>query len=180
MNPRTLPNSIARPGAMCSFRPRFGQPMKRANSKMRGNPLYQPVDASVTPRFAGIATFMRTARRDIAPDLDVALVGVPFDIGVNYRAGARQGPAAVREASRFSRRVHPTSGISPHAMCNVAHVGDATVNPLDFHRSLEMIQEFYAAIEAVGATPITIGGDHTVPLPILRAIARQKPVGIVQ
>ena len=118
---------------------------------MSGNPSYQPVDASVTPRFAGIATFMRTARHDITPDLDIALVGVPFDIGVNYRAGARQGPAAVREAS-----------------------------PLDFERSLRMIEEFYAAIHGVRARPITIGGDHTVPLPILRAIARQRPVGIVQ
>jgi guanidinopropionase len=147
---------------------------------MSGNPLYQPVDASVTPRFAGVATFMRTARRDIAPDLDIALVGVPFDLGVNYRAGARQGPAAVREASRLIRRVHPTSGISPYDICNVADVGDAPVNPLDFQRSLEMIQTFYAEIDAVGATPITIGGDHTVPLPILRAIARRKSVGIVQ
>ena len=147
---------------------------------MSGNPSYQPVDASVTPRFAGIATFMRTARHDITPDLDIALVGVPFDIGVNYRAGARQGPAAVREASRLIRRVHPTSGISPYDICNVADVGDAPVNPLDFERSLRMIEEFYAAIHGVRARPITIGGDHTVPLPILRAIARQRPVGIVQ
>ena len=147
---------------------------------MSGNPSYQPVDASVTPRFAGIATFMRTARHDITPDLDIALVGVPFDIGVNYRAGARQGPAAVREASRLIRRVHPTSGISPYDICNVADIGDAPVNPLDFERSLRMIEEFYAAIHGVRARPITIGGDHTVPLPILRAIARQRPVGIVQ
>jgi guanidinopropionase len=165
---------------MCSFRQRFGQPMKRANSRMTGNPLYQPVDASVSPRFAGIATFMRTARHDVTPDLDIALVGVPFDIGVNYRAGARQGPAAVREASRLIRRVHPVSGISPYDICNVADVGDAPVNPLDFERSLAMIEEFYAAIHKVKARPITIGGDHTVPLPILRAIARQKPVGMVQ
>jgi guanidinopropionase len=154
--------------------------MKRANFEMSRNLLYQPVDASMTPRFAGIATFMRTPRLDVTPDLDIALVGVPFDIGVNYRAGARQGPAAVREASRLIRRVHPVSGISPYDICNVADVGDAPVNPLDFERSLAMIEEFYAAIHRVGARPITIGGDHTVPLPILRAIARQEPVGMVQ
>ena len=65
---------------------------------MKKDPRFQPVDASVMPRFAGIATFMRTQHHDVSPDLDIALVGVPFDIGVNYRAGARQGPSAVREA----------------------------------------------------------------------------------
>jgi guanidinopropionase len=147
---------------------------------MRKDPRFQPVDATVTPRFAGIATFMRTQRHDISDDLDVALVGVPFDIGVNYRSGARQGPAAVREASRLIRRVHSTSGIAPYDICNVADVGDAPVNPIDFARSIAMIEVFFKRIHAAGALPISIGGDHTVPLPILRAIAKGNPVGIVQ
>ncbi len=147
---------------------------------MKKDPRFQPVDASVTPRFAGIATFMRTQRHDISDDLDVALVGVPFDIGVNYRSGARQGPAAVREASRLIRRVHPTSGIAPYDICNVADIGDAPVNPIDFARSIAMIEGFFKHLHAAGAVPIAIGGDHTVPLPILRAIAKGNPVGIVQ
>lgn len=147
---------------------------------MKKDPRFQPVDAAVTPRFAGIATFMRTQRHDISKDLDIALVGVPFDIGVNYRAGARQGPAAVREASRLIRRVHPTSGIAPYDLCNVADVGDAPVNPLDFAKSIDMIEAFFADIHRAGAVPISIGGDHTVPLPILRAIAKDGPVGVVQ
>jgi len=147
---------------------------------MKKDPRFQPVDATVTPRFAGIATFMRTQRHDISGDLDVALVGVPFDIGVNYRSGARQGPAAVREASRLIRRVHSTSGIAPYDICNVADVGDAPVNPIDFARSIAMIESFFKRVHAVGALPISIGGDHTVPLPILRAIAKGNPVGIVQ
>lgn len=147
---------------------------------MKKDPRFQPVDASVTPRFAGIATFMRTQRHDISGDLDVALVGIPFDIGVNYRSGARQGPAAVREASRLIRRVHSTSGIAPYDICNVADVGDAPVNPIDFARSIAMIESFFKRLHAVGALPISIGGDHTVPLPILRAIAKGNPVGIVQ
>jgi guanidinopropionase len=145
---------------------------------MKKDPRFQPVDAAVTPRFAGIATFMRTQRHDVSPDLDVALVGVPFDIGVNYRAGARQGPSAVREASRLIRRVHSTSGIAPYDICNVADVGDAPVNPIDLARSIAMIEEFFARIHGAGALPLAIGGDHTVPLPILRAIARERPVGI--
>jgi guanidinopropionase len=147
---------------------------------MNQDPRFQPVDAAVTPRFSGIATFMRTQRHDISPDVDIALVGVPFDIGVNFRPGARQGPAAVREASRLIRRIHPTSGIAPYDICNVADVGDAPVNPIDLARSLEMIEAFFARIHAAGALPISIGGDHTIPLPILRAIAKETPVGIVQ
>jgi guanidinopropionase len=147
---------------------------------MKKDPRFQPVDAAVTPRFAGLATFMRTQRHDISKDIDIALVGVPFDIGVNYRTGARQGPAAVREASRLIRRVHPSSGIAPYDLCNVADVGDAPVNPIDLMKSIAMIESFFARLHAAGAAPISIGGDHTVPLPILRAIAKDRPVGIVQ
>ncbi len=145
---------------------------------MKKDPRFQPVDAAVTPRFAGIATFMRTQRAEVTPDLDIALVGVPFDIGVNYRAGARQGPAAVREASRLIRRVHNVSGIAPYDLCNVADVGDAPVNPIDLMRSIGMIEGFFAKIHAAGALPLSVGGDHTVPLPILRAVAKTEPVGI--
>ena len=146
----------------------------------KNNAAFQPVDAAVTPRFSGIATFMRTQARPITPELDIALVGVPFDIGVNYLSGARQGPAAVREASRIIRRVHQSSGIAPYDICNVADVGDAPMSPLDFDGSLKSIEGFFASIHKAGATPISIGGDHTVPLPILRAIAKKEPVGIVQ
>ena len=147
---------------------------------MKKDPRFQPVDAALTPRFAGIATFMRTQRHEISPEVEVALVGVPFDIGVNYRPGARQGPAAVCEASRLIRRIHPTSGIAPYDICNVADVGDAPVNPLDFSRSIDMIEAFFHRLHGAGAVPISIGGDHTIPLPILRAIAKERPVGIVQ
>jgi guanidinopropionase len=121
---------------------------------------------------------MRTQRHDVSPDLDIALVGVPFDLGVNYRSGSRQGPAAVREASRLIRRVHNVSGIAPYDICNVADVGDAPVNPIDLLRSIDMIEDFFARIHTAGALPLTIGGDHTVPLPILRAVAKHRPVGI--
>ncbi len=148
---------------------------------MKRDPRFQPVDAAITPRFSGISTFMRTQRHDVSPDVDIALVGVPFDIGVNYRAGARQGPSSVREASRLIRRVHPTSGIAPYDNCNVADVGDAPVNPIDLMKSMASIEAFYAGIAKAGALPLSIGGDHTVPLPILRGIVKKGgPVGVVQ
>lgn len=147
---------------------------------MKDDPRFQPFDAAQIPRFADIATFMRTRRLEISDEIDIALLGVPFDMGVNFRSGARQGPAAVREASRIIRQVHPTSGIAPFRLCNVADVGDAPVNALDPAGSIGMIQSLLDQVDTAGAVPIAIGGDHTVPLPILRAIARDRPVGIVQ
>jgi guanidinopropionase len=146
---------------------------------MKNNPRFQPFDAATTPRFSDIATFLRTPRMDLNPDVDVALVGVPFDMGVNYRSGARHGPAAVREASRLIRQIHPTSGIAPFRLCNVADIGDATVNALDPAGSIDSIERFFGEIHKVGALPLAVGGDHTIPLPILRAIARGRPVGLV-
>ena len=147
---------------------------------MRNDPRFQPFDATKKPRFADIATFMRTVRCDVSRDIDIAIAGVPFDMGVNFRSGARQGPAAVREASRIIRQIHPTSGIAPFRLCNVADVGDATVNALDPAASIGMIEAFFCEIHAADALPLTVGGDHTVPLPILRAIAKDRPVGLVQ
>lgn len=146
---------------------------------MRNDPRFQPADAAKVPRFADVATFMRSRRLDITKDLDVALVGVPFDMGVNFRTGARQGPSAVREASRIIRQVHPTTNVAPFRLCNVADVGDAPVNALDAAKSIGMIEQYFAEIHAVGAAPVAVGGDHTIPLPILRAIAKKRPVGCV-
>jgi len=147
---------------------------------MAHDPRFQPFDASLTPRFSDIATFLRARRMDISAEIDIALIGVPFDMGVNFRSGARHGPAAVREASRIIRQIHPTSGIAPFRLCNVADVGDATVNALDAAASIDLIAQSIRRIVDAGAVPIAIGGDHTVPLPILRVIARDRPVGVVQ
>ena len=146
---------------------------------MPGHPDFQPVDPAVVPRFADIATFMRTRRHEISDAVDVGLVGVPFDIGLNYRSGARQGPAGVREASRVIRRVHPSSLVRPFEICNVADLGDAPVNPMSKDRSIEMIEAFFAELRRHDITPIAIGGDHTIPLPILRALAADRPVGVL-
>jgi guanidinopropionase len=140
---------------------------------------YQPVDPSVIPRFAGHATFMRTVIGEIIDEVDVGLVGVPFDLGLNHRTGARHGPAGVREMSRMIRRVHPTSGIRPFETCNVADLGDAPINPMSKDKSIDMIEGFFRQMKAANIVPIACGGDHTIPLPILRALAADEPVGIL-
>lgn len=151
---------------------------------MAPDPRFQPVDAAVTPRFADIATFMRTRRHEASGDVDIGLVGVPFDLGVNYRTGCREGPAAVRQASRIIRRVHPVSGVNPYEVCNVADLGDAPVNPLDKDDSIRRIEDFFAGLQDAGIRPVAIGGDHTIPTPILRGLVGGSsslgPVGILQ
>lgn len=146
---------------------------------MKDNPDFQPADPAVVPRFADVATFLRARRRDADDMVDIGLVGVPFDLGMNYRGGARQGPAGVREASRVIRRVHPTSGTAPFRLCNVADIGDAPVNPMNKDKSVDMIAEFFADLHEKSITPIAVGGDHTIPLPILRGIASHRPVGVL-
>jgi guanidinopropionase len=139
----------------------------------------QPVDASIIPRFAGAATFMRLPSVTSAIGLDVALVGVPFDGGTTNRAGARQGPREVRNQSTLIRRTHHASGLSPYDRISVADVGDAPTNPFSIQDSLNLIEGFFTEIKKNNAVPIAVGGDHLVTLPILRALARDRPVGLI-
>ncbi len=141
---------------------------------------FRPVDATKVPRFADVATFMRVPRHEISAEIDIGLIGVPFDLGLNYRSGPRDAPAAVRAASRLIRLVHPVTGVKPYDLCNVADLGDAPINPMSKNISLDLIQGFYEDIHDAGIRPISVGGDHTVPLPVLRALAKDRPVGILQ
>ena len=139
----------------------------------------RPIDSAVVPRFAEAATFMRTpAVRDPA-GLDIALAGVPFDLGSTNRAGPRHGPAQIRDMSRLIRQVNASSNIAPFEICRVADVGDAPVNPLDLMDSVDRITGFFADLHAKGVVPVSVGGDHTVTLPILRGIVTDGPVGCV-
>jgi guanidinopropionase len=140
----------------------------------------RPADPSISPRFGDVATLLRAPRVAPGAGIDIALVGVPFDLGTNYRTGARGGPAAVREASRTMRLVHPASRIAPFDLCEVADVGDVAINAMDLTASLTAIEAFFRNLHALHATPIAVGGDHTIPLPILRAIATNGPAGLVQ
>ncbi|WP_043634814.1 agmatinase [Nonomuraea candida] len=136
-----------------------------------------PVDSSKVPRFAGPATFARLPRLDQVGRADVAVVGVPFDTGVSYRPGARFGPAAVREASRLLRPYHPGLDVSPFERVQVADAGDIAVNPFDIGAAIETIE---GAAGELDARLVTIGGDHTIALPLLRAAARKHgPVALV-
>lgn len=131
-----------------------------------------PTDSAQVPRFAGPATFALLPRVDEVEKLDVAILGVPFDSGVSYRPGARFGPAHVRQSSRLLRPYHPTLDVSPFAAQQVADAGDVPVNPFDIEEALGTVEAAAKALSDTGAKLVTIGGDHTIALPLLRNMAR--------
>ena len=137
-------------------------------------------DPMFAPRYSDIATFMRAPLiREIA-GLDIALVGVPFDGGVTNRTGARHGPREMRNQSSLMRAIHHVSRINPYALCSVADVGDVPfVHGFELASSLDDIEAFFAKIHVAGAVPISAGGDHSITLPIFRAIAKDRPLGMV-
>jgi agmatinase len=139
-----------------------------------------PLDSSRVPRFAGFATFARLPRIDQVDHADIAVVGVPFDSGVSYRPGARFGPAAVREASRLLRPYHPELDVSPFAERQVVDAGDIAVNPFNIGEAIETLQQEAEALQANGTRLVTVGGDHTIALPLLRAAAKKHgPVALL-
>ena len=139
----------------------------------------QPLSGMVVPRFGEVATFMRLPIERDPARLDIALVGVPFDGGTTNRPGARHGPRQMREMSTLMRRVHHVSKVAPYELCRVGDNGDCPVNPIDLMDSLARIEAHFARLHRAGAAPLSAGGDHLVTLPILRAIARERPVGLV-
>jgi agmatinase len=139
-----------------------------------------PIDASKTPRFAGPASFARLPRLDQVSHADVVVAGVPFDSGVSYRPGARFGPTHVREASRLLRPYNPALDVSPFDIAQVADAGDIAVNPFNIHEAIETIEGAAVELTKNDTALVTIGGDHTIALPLLRAAAQKHgPVALV-
>jgi agmatinase len=139
-----------------------------------------PVDATRVPRFAGPGTFARLPRLDEVTRADVAVVGVPFDAGTTYRPGSRFGPAHIRQSSRLLRPYNPAQDVEPFAAQQVADAGDITCNPFDIAEAVGQIEEGARALADQGAKLITLGGDHTIALPLLRVMAeRHGPLAVV-
>jgi guanidinopropionase len=145
------------------------------------NDQFQPIPGLEVPRFAGVATFMRLpqVKLEEAGDVDIGLIGVPWDGGTTNRPGPRHGPRQMRDASAMIRQVHHRLKIEPFKLANVADLGDAPVNPADLMDALKRIETFYDQVKAAGIRPISAGGDHLCSLPILRALGKDKPVGMI-
>lgn len=145
---------------------------------------FQPVSAMELARFAGVPTFMRlpvvTPDHPRFAEVQMGLVGVPWDGGTTNRPGARHGPRQLRDYSTMIRAMNPVTNVNPFTSVNCADLGDVPPNPVDIQDSLHRVTAFYTALKAQDIVPMTAGGDHLVALPILRALASDGPVGLIQ
>ena len=145
---------------------------------------FQPVSAIEQPRFAGVPTFMRlphlTEADEAFEEVEMGLVGVPWDSGTTNRPGPRHGPRQLRDYSTMIRAMNPANGINPFRTVNCADLGDVGANPADIQDAMDQISSYYKMLKTQGITPMTAGGDHLVSLPVLRGIASEAPVGLIQ
>jgi agmatinase len=141
----------------------------------------QPTDALTYARFTGISTFLRLPHITQPEELEIAIIGVPFDGGTTYRPGPRFGPRHVRAQSAIIRPWNPILKLNPFAKFRVADFGDLPVNPLSIEDTFRRIEQGIAPVLDAGARCLCVGGDHSISLPILRAVAKKHgPVCLIQ
>lgn len=144
---------------------------------------FRPVSGMELPRFAGIATFMRLPHvpdnHPRAGDVQIGLVGLPWDGGTSNRPGPRHGPRALRDASTMIRAQHGVTGLRPFEVARCADLGDVGPNPCDGPDTLQRFEAAFASLRARGIRLLVAGGDHLCTLPVLRGIARDRPLGLV-
>ena len=137
-------------------------------------------DPMIAPRYTEIPTFMRTPHVSEVTDLDIALVGVPFDGGVTNRPGARHGPREIRNMSSLTRTIHHVTRVNPYELCRIGDVGDVRfTNVYHLDEAIKNIEAFYIKLHAAGIIPLSAGGDHSITYPIFKAIADQRPIGLI-
>jgi agmatinase len=142
---------------------------------------YRPLDAQVIPRFAGIRTFMRAPHVTDLAGVDAAAIGIPFDTATSYRTGARFGPEAIRSASALLRPYHPLLDVNVVESLSIVDYGDTPVSPGDTERTYGQVEEALAPLAEGGIFVVALGGDHSITLPELRALARVTgPLALVQ
>jgi agmatinase len=138
------------------------------------------VDATRIPRYAGPPTFARLPRIEDVTKTDIAILGIPFDSGVSYRPGARFGPAHIRASSKLLRPYNPALDTMPFANVQVADAGDLAVNPFDIQEAIRTIEDGASALSTGDRRILSLGGDHTIALPLLRVAARRfGPVAVL-
>lgn len=142
----------------------------------------QPLSANEMPRFGGLASMMRLPIQGGEPEgLNACFVGIPMDIGCSYRSGTRQGPRQIRHESNILRPFNLATGAAPFESIQVADVGDVATNPYDLKKTLDIITEFYRRIMRAGCIPLGLGGDHSLTLPVLRAVREKHgPLAMIQ
>jgi len=140
----------------------------------------QPLSGNEMPRFAGNPSMFRLPVQTDGEGLDVAIVGVPLDIGTSNRTGARYGPRQIRSESVLVRPYGMATRAAPFDSFQVADTGDVALNPYNLAKSIDLIETHFEGLLSHDLVPVSLGGDHTITLPILRAVARRHgPLGLV-
>lgn len=140
----------------------------------------QPLGGNEMPRFGGPATMMRLPAHDSAKGLDVAFIGVPMDIATSNRPGTRLGPRQIRDESRMLRPYNMATRAAPFDSLQVGDIGDVPINTFHLPKTVEIIERYYSEVLQHACIPLTLGGDHLITLPILRAMAKKHgPVGLI-
>ena len=141
----------------------------------------QPLSGLITPRFGGIATWGRLPHvpLDEAKNVDIGVVGIPWDGGTTNRPGPRHAPRQMRDQSSMVRRMHQLTRVVPYDLCNVADLGDCPVNPANVDDALKRVETYFKKLIAKKIRPLSMGGDHLCSLPVLRALGEKKPVGMI-
>lgn len=138
---------------------------------------YEPMKEA---RYTDLATFMRAPPADSLDGVDIGLIGVPTDLGVTNRPGARHGPREIRNASSLMRTFNLALGIDPYALCRIADLGDVRFeHRYDLEQQVAEIEAYYRRVKAAGVRPVSAGGDHSITYPIFRALAADAPIGMV-
>lgn len=144
------------------------------------NQYHQPQNGNEMPRFAGRATMMRLPYCSGPQGLDAAFVGIPLDLGTSQRAGTRYGPRHIRSESVMIRPYNMATGAAPFDSLQVGDLGDVPINTYSLLKSVDIIEDYYTELNKWPLIPLTLGGDHTITLPILRALAKKHgPVGLI-
>ncbi|WP_323786451.1 agmatinase [Thalassovita sp.] len=150
---------------------------------MTSDPFFHPVSGFDLPRYAGVPTFMRLPHVGFdhprLKDVQIGLIGSPWDSGTTNRPGPRHGPRQLRDMSTMIRAQNGATGVRPFEMANCADLGDVAPNPADIQDSMSRITTFFEQVRANGIRPLTAGGDHLNSLPILRALGKTDPLGMI-
>ncbi|CUH65491.1 Guanidinobutyrase [Thalassovita gelatinovora] len=150
---------------------------------MTSDPFFHPVSGFDLPRYAGVPTFMRLPHVNFdhprLKDVQIGFIGSPWDSGTTNRPGPRHGPRQLRDMSTMIRAQNGATGVRPFEMANCADMGDVAPNPADLHDSMTRITTFFEQVRANGIRPLTAGGDHLNSLPILRALGKPDPLGMI-
>lgn len=140
----------------------------------------ETADPMTRPRYVGIPTFMRSPLVEDWSTLDIAMIGVPYDGGVTNRPGSRHGPREVRNSSSLMRKINQATGVCPYDLARIGDIGDCYIErPFALNEAHEQILSFFQQVQASGLIPLSCGGDHSISLPILRAIGKDSPVGMI-